>query len=247
MNILLCNDDGIESNGLKILAEKLAAHNNVLVVAPDGNRSATSHSLTLFKPVKIHEYNRLNCCRAYSISGTPADCVKITFHLFKDFIPDIVVAGINKGHNLGSDILYSGTVSAAFEAAFFGKPAFAFSAFSHGESNFELFSDYAVRLIDGLMPLTDGNIVWNINFPDIGVPISEIRFCSLGKYVYNDVYIRNDNGDYELVGSVSEAEDVAEDSDVRLIKKGCITVTPLVYDRTNFKKLREIFEKCIEL
>ena len=111
----------------------------------------------------------------------------------------------------------------------------------------ELFSDYAVRLIDGLMPLTDGNIVWNINFPDIGVPISEIRFCSLGKYVYNDVYIRNDNGDYELVGSVSEAEDVAEDSDVRLIKKGCITVTPLVYDRTNFKKLREISEKCIEL
>lgn len=246
MKILICNDDGIESEGLKILSEKLSLKNDVMVIAPEQNRSACSHSLTLFTPVKIKKYTKMKC-RAYSISGTPADCVKIGFHIFEDFVPDVVVSGINKGHNLGSDILYSGTVSVAMEAAFFNTAAFAFSAFSHGESDFSFFSDYAADIIDNLLPYSDNKTVWNVNFPDNNCKIKGIMLCKLGNYVYNDSYIKNSEGDYELIGTVAEADDNPNDSDVKLIKEGYITVTPLLYDKTDYIKIEELKEKCVKL
>jgi 5'-nucleotidase len=136
MNILICNDDGIESKGLITFAERLSKKHNVLVVAPSGNRSAFSHSMTIDSSIKVSEVFNIKNCKAYSISGTPVDCVKFAKLYFKDFTPDVVIAGINKGHNLGSDVLYSGTVSIACEASFFGDLAFAFSVNSLGESDF---------------------------------------------------------------------------------------------------------------
>lgn len=238
MKILLCNDDGIHSGGLKALADILVAKNQLLIIAPDGNRSCTSHSLTLFKPVKITENFDFKDCRAYAISGTPADCVKIGFTLFKDFMPDIVIAGINKGHNLGSDILYSGTVSAAFEGAFSGVTSFAFSAYSHGEHDFSLFAEYADRLVTFLMPYSAKDTVWNINFPEYGLPVKGVKPCVLGKYVYNDRYVKNDSGEYEIVSSITEAEGIQQNSDVLMIKQGFITVTPLLLNRTDKGILR---------
>ena len=140
MNILISNDDGIKSRGIIELAKRLSDKHNVLVVAPDGNRSASSHSLTITNSIKVKQNFEFKGCTAYQISGSPADCVKVAKLMFKDFNADIVVAGINKGHNIGSDILYSGTVAIACEASFFGNIAFAFSAYSLFDSNFERYS-----------------------------------------------------------------------------------------------------------
>ena len=127
MKILISNDDGINSKGLIAIAEKLSKNNEVLVVAPDGNRSAISHSLTIGRPIKINKVYISDNFTSYAISGTPADCVKMANILMPDFKADIVVAGINKGHNIGSDILYSGTVAIACEASFFNNISFALS------------------------------------------------------------------------------------------------------------------------
>ena len=101
MNVFISNDDGINSNGIKALAKILSKDNKVLVVAPDGNRSAASHSLTLNKSLKLNKVIGYDGCEAYSLSGTPADCVKFAKLVFSEFKADIVVAGINKGHNIG--------------------------------------------------------------------------------------------------------------------------------------------------
>lgn len=248
MKVLISNDDGIESNGIKVLAEKLSNKgNNVLVVAPSGNRSACSHSLTIGKSIKLKEEN-IKGCNAYSISGTPADCVKFSKLVFKDFDADCVVAGINKGHNIGSDILYSGTVAIACEAAYFGNVSFAFSSFSLGESDFNLFSDYAIKIIEELLPCSSAGDIWNVNFPDNKVNgVKGVKITPLGKQLYSDRYEIDKNGDYVLVGSLLDYKDNPLDCDVEWIKKGYITITPILFNKTNYDKLNLVKDKCIKL
>ncbi len=248
MKILICNDDGINSKGLKILAERLACDNQVLVVAPDGNRTASSHSLSIGKRLKLEEQFNFKNCQAYSLSGTPADCVKFAKLFFSDFHPDVVLSGINKGHNLGSDILYSGTVSIAFEASFFGNVAFAFSAFSLEDSNFELYADYAIRIINLLLPLSSKGDVWNVNFPDDSKSqIMGVKITALGKQLYTDRYESVGENEYILVGELVDHEDNHHDCDIEWIKKGYITVTPLMLDKTDRKKILEVKDKCEKL
>ncbi len=247
MNILISNDDGINSNGLLSLAKKLSESNRVMVVAPDGNRSAYSHSLTLSKTLELKKCHVENC-EAYSLSGTPADCVKFAKLVFNDFKADIVVSGINKGHNLGSDILYSGTVSVACEAAFFGNISFAFSSFSHGESDFDGYSVYAEKIINLLLRYSVNGDIWNVNFPNVSADkINGIKFTKLGKHVYMDKYVKVEGERYMLVGSPDEEFVNDKDSDIEWIKKGYITVTPILFDKTNYSKIKELNERCIKL
>lgn len=243
MKILICNDDGIDSGGLKTLAEYFSEENEVLVVAPDGNRSAVSHTLTLRGPVKVTEYDKIKGCVSYVISGSPADCVKIARHVFTDFVPDVVLAGINKGHNLGSDIHYSGTVAIAYEAAYYGFPAFAFSSFSHDEGDFGEFAKISAEILYKLLPLTKKGDIWNINFPDFGVKIKGKKFTPLGLKVYSDKYVRNENGEYRLYSVVDEAEKM-RDCDVYWNQLGYVTITPLKYDKCDYEILKSIGEKC---
>lgn len=242
MKILICNDDGIESNGLKCLAEKLAENNEILVVAPKENRSACSHTLTIHDSVSVTKYDRIKGCKAYFINGSPVDCVKIALHVFGDFKPDLVISGINKGHNLGSDILYSGTVAITYEAAFFGLPAFAFSAFSHGESDFSLYSDKCVEILNKLLPYTKSCSIWNINFPDTDLKIKGVKYTPLAKSVYLDRYDKQPDGSYKLVGII-EDDLPFSDCDAYWNRNGYITITPLLYDKTDFITLRTIREK----
>ncbi len=244
MKILICNDDGIKSGGLKALAEKLAEKNEVLVIAPDGNRSACSHTLTVRDSIKIAEYDKISGCRAYSISGSPADCVKIAKHVFSEFTPDVVLSGINKGHNLGSDIMYSGTVAIAYEAAFFGFPAFAFSSFSHDEGDFSLFAQISSEIIDKLLPLTTSGQIWNVNFPDFNVKIKGKKFTPLGAKVYADQYVLDNFGNYKLYGVIDDSTEFY-DCDVEWNKRGYVTLTPLKYDKNDYDILQTIGEKCI--
>lgn len=247
MKILISNDDGICSNGIKELCKVLCQNNEILVVAPDNNRSAVAHSLSINKKLKLKK-EVINNCNAYSLSGTPADCIKFARLYFKDFTPDIVIAGINKGHNLGSDILYSGTVSIAYEAAFFGHITFAFSAFSLGESNFELYAYYAEKIIKNLMPYSSPRSIWNINFPDKSFSkIKGIKITRLGKQLYSDEYVSCGNNEFVLKGELVEHNENIVDCDVEWIKKGYITITPIVFDKTDYNKIREVKNLCERL
>ncbi len=246
MNILISNDDGIASKGLIELAKRLKSKHNVLVVAPDGNRSASSHSLTITRPINIKQNFDVEGLTAYQISGTPADCIKIAKLMFKDFNADIVVAGINKGHNIGSDILYSGTVSIACEASFFGNVAFAFSAYSLTDSNFELYAEYAEKIIDFLLPISKVGDVWNINFPPTD-DIKGVKITPLGKQYYSDEYVQVGESEYVLQGEILVHDENEADCDVEWIRKGYITITPILFNKTDYNKVKEVKNLCIQL
>ena len=247
MNILISNDDGIKSEGLIVLAKRLAKEHNVLVVAPSDNRSAVSHSLTLSDTVKLNKVDHIKGAEAYSLSGTPADCVKFSKLNFKEFDCDVVIAGINKGHNIGSDILYSGTVAIAYEASFFGHVAFAFSAFNLDDSNFELYSDYCVDIMKKLIPISSKGDMWNINFPDKNMQIQGMKITKLGKQLYSDRYELVGENEYRLVGEIINHNENDCDCDVEWIKKGYVTITPILFNKTNHEKINEVKQKCIEL
>lgn len=246
MNILLSNDDGIYSQGLLSLAKKLSLNNKVLVVAPDGNRSACSHSLTIAKSVKLEKVDIDQAFDSYALSGTPADCVKFSKIVFRDFNTDIVISGINKGHNLGSDILYSGTVSIALEASFFGHVSFAVSSYNLENGDYDLFADYTAKIIEFLLPLSEKGDVWNINFPDNHKKIQGVKLTSLGKHIYSDNYVEVAKGEYLLSGEPLLVEN-EEDCDIYWCEKGYITVTPILFNKTDYKKLGEVKEKCEQL
>ena len=248
MNIFISNDDGIKSNGLVKLAERLSLKNNVLVVAPDGNRSACSHSLTISNTISLDDTAFIKGCKAYSVSGTPVDCVKFAKLVFSDFDTDIVVAGINSGHNLGSDILYSGTVSIACEAAFFGHIAFAFSVYRFDEIDFEPYAVKAEQLIEFLLPYSSKDSIWNINFPACDFSeIKGVKITKLGKQIYSDEYIKVSENQYKLVGKCLSHDENDEDCDVEWINKGYITVTPILFNKTDYDKIKEVKKLCIEL
>ncbi len=248
MNILLSNDDGIKSVGIKALFNELSSDNKILIIAPDTNRTACSHSLSIKKEIKLNISKDFDGCEAYSISGFPADCVKIASLIFTEFKTEIVVAGINKAHNLGSDIFYSGTVAIAFEGAFFNKIGFAFSApYSSCDEDFSYYAIWAKKLINYLMPYSQNNDVWNINFPSNPKLIKGIKITKLGKQLYTDNYLKTKNGKYILDGELIDHTDNEEDSDVECVKNGFISITPLLFNRTNYKKVRELKHVCEKL
>lgn len=245
MNIFLSNDDGINSVGLKALYNELSTDNELLIIAPDANRTACSHSLSIKKEIQINKSKEFNGRDAYSISGFPADCVKIASLVFTDFNTEIVVAGINKAHNMGSDIFYSGTVAIAFEGAFFNKIGFAFSApYSSTDEDFSYYAIWAKKLISFLITHSEKNDVWNINFPSNPKMIKGIKFTKLGKQLYTDNYLRINDNKYVLDGEIINHTDNDEDTDVECVKNGFISITPLLFNRTNYKKVRELKYLC---
>ena len=238
MNVLLCNDDGIDSKALKVLAEKLAQKNNVLVVAPKKNRSAISHSLTVFGSIKAKSTNKIKNCRAFYIDGTPADCVKFAIHNIKDFNIDVVVAGINVGHNLGADILYSGTVAIGYEAAFYGKKAFCFSTLSFNEGDYFGFSEYAEKIINYYYDKINVGTIINVNFPEREAKdIKGIKVSPLAKIVYEDEYAKKGNK-YTIKSRLTERID--KGSDLYNVLNGYVSVTPLKYDKTDYAVIKEL-------
>ncbi|MBR5192698.1 MAG: 5'/3'-nucleotidase SurE [Clostridia bacterium] len=246
MNILLCNDDGIESLGLISLAKQLSKNNSLLVVAPKYNCSAMSHSLTIEKELILTKEN-IKGCKAYSITGTPVDCVKFAFLHFNTFNADIVVAGLNNAHNIGSDILYSGTVSICYEASFFNKISFAFSLYNRVVKDYDKYAVLAEKIINFLLPYSNNGDIWNINFPDENLEIKGAKITSLGKNLYSDRYEKIGENKYKLTGEVISHNENLEDCDIEWLKKGYITITPLVYDKTNFTKVEKVKNLCIKL
>ena len=185
--------------------------------------------------------------QAYKSSGTPVDCIKFAL-LTLDFKPDIILSGINKGHNIGTDTNYSGTLAIALEGAFFGITSIAFSSFSLGESDFKIIADLSYKIVNELLKISKKGDVWNINFPPNFTPEDfKMKFTSLGKQLYSDGYDKIGEDEYMLVGEIIDHDENEPDCDVEWQKKGYVTITPILYDRTDKNKLKSVKDICIEL
>lgn len=239
MRILVTNDDGISSEGIKALAETLAEKHEVTVVAPDGNRSAFSHSLTISRSLTFNEVKISENYKSYSIDGTPADCVKFALHYFEENSFDLVCSGINKGNNLGSDIQYSGTVAAAIEANFFGLKSIAFSNVARANFDFAENARVLRAIFDGLYKISSSRYALNVNFPN-GAP-KGVKAAHIGVQKYSDEYVKNADGTYKLEGEPTDFYD-DETSDVYLSRCGYVTVTPVLYDRTDYEAMSKFGE-----
>lgn len=238
-SILLCNDDGIFADGLNILCKELMDSFDISVVAPESERSNVGHAITLNMPLKVDEVNMPCGIKGYSVNGMPADCIKIAISCLLKKKPDLVVSGINLGSNLGIDVLYSGTVSAATEAVIMGIPAFSISLDTLENPDFSYAAVFAKKLVEILLNNNlPENTVLNVNVPNKKikgikvVPLSKARYCERYEKRINPrkkVY-------YWLTGEFIEDTDT-RDSDIKAVKNGFISITPLSIDLTNYENL----------
>lgn len=252
LNILITNDDGVFAEGIIELAKELEKYHNICIVAPSSQKSATSHAITITETLIIKEEKIEGISgKIFSVSGTPADCTRIGITEIMKNDVDLVVSGINNGFNLGTDILYSGTVSAAAEASLFKIPAIAFSCDGNSES-YKKCSKAAIELIEKLSLFEDKEeLVLNVNFPSkINEKIKDnynIRVSKMGERKYKNIYMEtiNDDGSRSLILKGTPIKSSEIDTDVFNIENGYITITPLHYDLTNFKILSKIEEYFI--
>lgn len=248
MRILLSNDDGINAPGLRTLAERLSRESDyeVYVVAPDRERSATGHSLTLHKPLRVNpETMPGNVKQAWSTTGTPSDCVKIAITELLEEKPDVVVSGINNGPNLGSEILYSGTVAAAMEAAFMGYRSVAVSLFWGEKRRFDVAAEFVARFLP-LVPSAQmkDRSLFNINVPSVSQSeIEGVNVTEAGIRLYNDYFEKrvDPRGKvyYWLTGHAID-QDEAETSDVYAVLHNRISVTPVTFNMTDREALESL-------
>lgn len=247
VKILVSNDDGIQANGINTLVERLAMQYDVYVVAPDRERSATGHALTLHQPLRVEEVKMGNAKvkAAYAISGTPSDCIKIALNAILEEKPDIVISGINHGPNLGADVLYSGTVSAALEGAINNYPSIAVSQLNGHEKNadFRHGAEFIANFIPAALAANlPPKTIFNVNVPS--VPLTEmtgIRLTRLGVRMYTDTYEKrvDPRGQvyYWLAGEIVNDSEESDDSDVTVIRNNMISVTPVTFDMTHWDYL----------
>ncbi|MBX9688215.1 MAG: 5'/3'-nucleotidase SurE [Candidatus Obscuribacterales bacterium] len=241
MRILISNDDGVWARGIRVLAERVAREpeNEVYVVAPDRERSATGHALTLHKPLRVEEIEMDgNLKGAWWTTGTPSDCVKFAVgHLVPEPV-DLVISGINSGPNLGGEILYSGTVSAAMEGAFLDIPSIAVSIGSEGHRNYELAAEFIVKLVK-LLPSSGlgRRLFLNVNVPNTSADkVKGVRVTRLGVRAYNDRFEKrvDPRGKvyYWLAGEAIE-EGEEEGTDAWCMAHNIISVTPIAFNMTD--------------
>jgi len=246
--ILVSNDDGIHSEGLRILRESLEKVGQVYVVAPDRERSAVGHSLTLDVPLRVTQM----ADRTFAVSGTPTDCIALGVLKILNSRPDLVVTGINVGQNLGDDITYSGTVSAAMEAALLRIPSFAVSLVTNGDLQFEAAARFSSRLAQiilqrGLPPYT----LLNVNVPN--VPLKEVRgvkITTLGKRHYSETVLEKVDPrgkPYYWFGGSNHNWEYQEGTDIEAISRNMISITPLHLDLTDYKLAEEMKRWSIDL
>ncbi|SBV97994.1 5'-nucleotidase SurE [uncultured delta proteobacterium] len=248
MIVALTNDDGIRAHGLRSMYKALLdAGHTVRVVAPTSEQSAVGHAITVRDPLRVKQCTE-NGFTGISVSGTPADCVKLGISALLDEEPDIVVSGINAGANVGPDIMYSGTVAAAREAAAMGYPAMALSFDSFKEADLTEYARYAVSLMEKIVwhEIPERRVV-NVNFPNL--PFSKakgLKVCPQTSAVWHDWYheYMDPRGTpcWWLDGDIP-SDQVAPGTDRALLTEGWITLTPLRFDFTDQETLAALRDK----
>lgn len=243
MNVLVCNDDGILSEGIIALANFLKKGNKVFVIAPDGNRSGFSHAMTFRRDITLKRIDAIEGCECYVTSGTPSDCVKLGVNFLKDI--DIVCSGINEGANLGTDIVYSGTVNAGVEANIHKIKAIAFSNVAPRGWNFGYNIEFIEKNFDKLLKIASESYVLNVNMPNIPLSkIKGIKIADTGFNEYDDGYISAGKPDtYKLVGEPLPLRDNELEKDVHFASLNYVTVTPVVHkitDESLINKLKKV-------
>ena len=243
MIILLSNDDGIEAPGLRILSERLSRDHEIYVVAPNRERSATGHSLTLHEPLRLHTYNMGGHVKgAWSTTGTPSDCVKFAVTELLQVKPELVISGINNGPNLGSEILYSGTVAAAMEGAFLQIPSIAVSLAFGKERQFQTAAEFVSKLVD-VFPkahLRERSLL-NVNVPNL--PLNEIKgvaLTELGIRLYNDWFEKRTDprgGTYYWLAGHAIEHGEEENTDAFAVLNKMISITPITFNMTDRESL----------
>ena len=247
LNILLTNDDGIHAEGLWAVHDTIHRKHNVVVVAPDRERSAVGHGITLNHPIRAAHVLANGGQRGWAVSGTPADCIKLAVVELLDARPDLVISGINPGANVGVNLNYSGTVAAAKEAALYGIPSMAVSVKVVDTPVYDL----AVQFIDHMIPLIYANglppgIFLNINVPHLPPKhTAGVSITRQGKALYDDYFDkRHDprNRVYYWQGSESQPSYSHSDSDGAVLNADGISVTPVRCDMTDQSALKALKE-----
>ena len=249
MRILCTNDDGFLATGLTVLTRAARALGTVAVVAPDREQSATSNSLTIHYPLR----SRRTSDGVFVVDGTPTDCVILAVNALLDARPDVCLAGVNHGSNMGEDVLYSGTVAAAMEATVLGVPAVAISYTGEDFESIESWESTLTSLLTQLARSTDfpDSTLLNVNLPPVTPDeVKGVRITSLGQRRYSDSLTRaaDPSGkEYFWIGGGATTWRGSKDSDFRAVEESFISVTPLHLDLTNYRIIEEIRGWHLEL
>ncbi len=242
MRLLLTNDDGIFAKGIEAMYVALIREHDVTVVAPETEQSAVGHAITFLDPLRVKPVRRNGSFFGYALNGTPADCVKIAVTELMDPPPQVVVSGINLGANVGVNVIYSGTVSAATEAAVLGVPSIAVSIDSFDTSDFSAATTCVPKLLriierEGL----PAGVSLNVNVPNLPAErIAGVRITHQGKMRCVEAYDRREdprNNVYYWLRNSAVLPDTSPDADSKAIEMGFISITPIQYDLTRYEML----------
>jgi 5'-nucleotidase len=246
MHILLTNDDGLRAKGIQILKAEMAAYaDHVTVIAPSGERSAASHSLTIHRALYCRELLQKDNVREILVSGTPVDCVKMAVEYFLvDHKPDLIISGINNGYNLGSDVLYSGTVAAAMEGPYYHIPSMAVSMARMDEERGVAVAELVKEIVEKLFLNRQYQGVLNVNVPPQGaISLKNAEVVPQTVQIYHNVIAEREDIDgsrcYRILGDI-DMDSAPDDSDVACIKRKHIALTPLYWRQTAFDKMAEV-------
>lgn len=245
LRILVSNDDGIDAPGIEAVVRELKKLGDVVVVAPDKQRSAVGHAITMNYPLRASKFYKNGAFFGFAVEGTPADCVKLAIRSLLKDKPDILVSGVNHGSNTAINIIYSGTVSAATEGTVLGIPSIAVSLSTWGEPDFRYAAKFT-RLLAAFVAkrkLPDGTLL-NVNVPAVKKKdIRGIVITRQGKTRWDDTFdVRRDPNDkeyYWLTGKL-EVIDHADDTDQIAVTNHYISITPIHYDLTDYDTLAKI-------
>lgn len=244
MQILLTNDDGIHAPGLMPLKSELEKLGDVTLVAPQTEQSGVGHAITFLRPLLCKRVYDDAGLRGIAVDGTPADCVKLAVSELCETPPTLVVSGINHGLNAGINVLYSGTVAAAIEAAFFGLTSVAVSLEHSDNSNFTRAAEIARCVIEQILENGGASHLYNLNIPKLATEqLSQLEVVPMGTQRYGQDFISREDPKgrkyYWAAGTPAPSPSDIE-TDVTALKRGCITLTPLNYDMTQHARIDEL-------
>lgn len=253
MNILISNDDGYMAVGIRKLAKRLCREHNVVVIAPTGERSGSSHAVNFFSGIRYADMGEIDGIRTFSVDGTPADCVLFGVkYLCKDTKFDLVLSGINTCMNAGSDIIYSGTFGAAQEGTFNGIAGIAVSVRAKGSEEYEFTADFIARNLETLKSFAKENVTINVNVPSVHkCDINGVKIAPIAFQQYNEQYVRTLTDDGKEVffvdGHPQKQKDEQSGGDCYQLEQGYITITPVQLLCTDIPTLEEMKKVEFEL